>query len=242
MGDAKRIVVVEDDPDIRGMVTDYLDSQRFAVTGAGDGPAMRRALAEAPADLVILDLNLPGESGLTLLEELRRDSGIAVIVLTGSGDIVDKVVGLELGADDYITKPFELRELLARVRSVLRRATPPASDGQDGVYVFSDWRLNPATRGLVSPEGAAVDLTTTEFNLLAVFVDHANKVLSRDRLLDLVHGRGAGPFDRSIDVQVGRLRRKIEVDPKVPRLIKTVRGAGYLFAGKVARMEESVSE
>lgn len=242
MIDAKRIVIVEDDPDIRRMVVDYLSAQQFAAVGVGDGPAMRRVLAEGLADLVILDLNLPGESGLTLIEELRRDSAVPVIVLTGSGEVVDKVVGLEMGADDYVTKPFELRELLARVRSVLRRAAPQVVGERGGTYVFADWRLNPTTRSLVSPEGAPIDLTTTEFNLLAVFVDNANKVLSRDRLLDLVHGRSAGPFDRSIDVQVGRLRRKIETDPKSPQLIKTVRGAGYLFAAKVARIDEAGSE
>lgn len=224
------------------MVVDYLAAQQFAAIGAGDGPAMRRLLAEAPADLVILDLNLPGDSGLVLIEELRRDSAMPVIVLTGSGEVVDKVVGLELGADDYVTKPFELRELLARVRSVLRRAQPQTGNGRGGVFVFADWRLNPTTRTLVSPAGAPVDLTTTEFNLLAVFVENAHKVLSRDRLLDLVHGRSAGPFDRSIDVQVGRLRRKIETSPKSPHLIKTVRGAGYLFAAKVTRIEEAVGE
>jgi len=224
------------------MVVDYLSAQQFAAIGAGDGPAMRRVLAEGPADLVILDLNLPGESGLTLIEELRRDAAVPVIVLTGSGEVVDKVVGLEMGADDYVTKPFELRELLARVRSVLRRAAPQVAGERGGAYVFADWRLNPTTRSLVSPKGAPVDLTTTEFNLLAVFVDNANKVLSRDRLLDLVHGRSAGPFDRSIDVQVGRLRRKIETDPKSPQLIKTVRGAGYLFAAKVARIDDVGSE
>jgi two-component system OmpR family response regulator len=197
---------------------------------------LRDAVGRDAIDLVILDLVLRGEDGLQLARELRSQSDIGIIMLTGRGETVDRIIGLEMGADDYLSKPFHLRELLARVRSVLRRG------GGRGIgdrpvarsrIRFSGWSLDLASRELMSPSGEDVRLTTGEFELLAAFVNHANQVLSRDRLLDLSRHREAGPFDRTIDVQVGRLRRKLEDDPKNPTLIKTVRGGGYIFTPPV---------
>jgi len=186
--------------------------------------------------LVILDLMLPGEDGLSLTRYLRAHSDVAIIILTGKGETVDRVVGLELGADDYLAKPFDLRELLARVRSVLRRAGAGHNQRSEGnVARFAGWQLDFSTRRLLSPKNVDTPLTTGEFDLLAVFVTHPNRVLSRDELLDLTRGRNAGPFDRAIDVQVGRLRQKIEPDAQHPTLIKTVRAAGYLFTPAVKR-------
>jgi two-component system OmpR family response regulator len=194
-------------------------------------------MARDPADLVILDLVLRGEDGLQLARELRSQSDIGIVMLTGRGETVDRIIGLEMGADDYLSKPFHLRELLARVRSVLRRGgTRGDGDGKAGGRArvrFGGWSLDLASRELLSPTGEEVRLTTGEFELLAAFVNHANQVLSRDRLLDLSRHREAGPFDRTIDVQVGRLRRKLEDDPKNPSMIKTVRGGGYMFTPPV---------
>jgi two-component system, OmpR family, response regulator len=188
---------------------------------------------------VILDLMLPGEDGLTLARQLREESNVGIIILTGRGETVDRIIGLEMGADDYLPKPFHLRELLARVKSVLRRvsarsgslADKPASGHSKAR--FAGWNLDLATRELLGPDGGEVRLTTGEFDLLAAFVRNANQVLSRDRLLDLARNREAGPFDRTIDVQVGRLRRKLEPDPQRPTIIKTVRGTGYIFTPTV---------
>jgi two-component system OmpR family response regulator len=198
---------------------------------------MRRVLSQTPADLVILDLMLPGEDGLTLARALRSQSGIGIIILTGRGETVDRIIGLEMGADDYLPKPFHLRELLARVKSVLRRVQSRTSEAgaqpARSRARFAGWSLDLSSRELTSPAGEAVRLTTGEFDLLAAFVGNANQVLSRDRLLDLARNREAGPFDRTIDVQVGRLRRKLEDDPQNPTLIKTVRGSGYIFTPAV---------
>src|ERR1700674_3069044 len=198
---------------------------------------MRRVIAQDPVDLVVLDLMLPGEDGLTLARSLRQESSVGIIILTGRGEIVDRIIGLEMGADDYLPKPFHLRELLARVKSVLRRAsarsTEKAAPGSRSKARFAGWDLDLSTRELVSPAGSEVRLTTGELELLAAFVNHANQVLSRDRLLDLARNREAGPFDRTIDVQVGRLRRKLEDDPQRPTIIKTVRGTGYIFTPPV---------
>jgi DNA-binding response OmpR family regulator len=198
---------------------------------------LREAVGRDAIDLVILDLVLRGEDGLQLARELRNQSDIGIIMLTGRGETVDRIIGLEMGADDYLSKPFHLRELLARVRSVLRRGGG-RSGGSDRPVArsrirFSGWSLDLASRELMSPSGEDIRLTTGEFELLAAFVNHANQVLSRDRLLDLSRHREAGPFDRTIDVQVGRLRRKLEDDPKNPTLIKTVRGGGYIFTPPV---------
>jgi two-component system, OmpR family, response regulator len=232
------ILVVDDEADICEVVQHYLSSEGYRVSVANDGAGMRKILSQDEADLVILDLMLPGEDGLTLARELREESDVGIIILTGRGETVDRIIGLEMGADDYLPKPFHLRELLARVKSVLRRASARSGNGDKPAAArararFAGWRLDLATRELVSPEGGEVRLTTGEFDLLAAFVNNANQVLSRDRLLDLARNREAGPFDRTIDVQVGRLRRKLEPDPQKPTIIKTVRGTGYIFTPTV---------
>lgn len=201
---------------------------------------MRQVLASEEIDLVLLDLGLPGEDGLALMRSLRERSSIAVIVVTGRGDPVDRIVGLEVGADDYVTKPFDVRELQARVRSVLRRtldrkSQATATGAARDVARFAGWTLDLAARRLDSPAGGAVDLTTGEFELLATLVRAPGRVFSRDELLEATRNREAAPFDRTIDVQVGRLRRKIEADPQRPEIIKSVRGAGYVFTPKVDR-------
>jgi len=236
MSDNGHILVVDDQQEICDVVREYLTSEGYRVSTAHDGAGMRRVLSQSPAELVILDLMLPGEDGLTLARSLRSQSGIGIIILTGRGETVDRIIGLEMGADDYLPKPFHLRELLARVKSVLRRVQ---SRGEEGLQQtrshakFAGWNLDLSSRELLSPAGRGVRLTTGEFDLLAAFVNHANQVLSRDRLLDLARNREAGPFDRTIDVQVGRLRRKLEDDPQNPSLIKTVRGSGYIFTPTV---------
>ena len=236
MSDNGHIVVVDDQQEICDVVQEYLTGEGYRVSAAHDGAGMRRLLSQAPVDLVILDLMLPGEDGLTLARSLRSESGIGIIILTGRGETVDRIIGLEMGADDYLPKPFHLRELLARVKSVLRRAQNRSIDSPQPSRLraqFAGWSLDMASRELVSPGGQEVRLTTGEFDLLAAFVNNANQVLSRDRLLDLARNREAGPFDRTIDVQVGRLRRKLEDDPQNPSLIKTVRGSGYIFTPPV---------
>src|SRR5579885_1036057 len=238
MSDIGHILVVDDQKEICEMVQDYLTSEGYRVSTAHDGPGMRRVLAQTAVDLVILDLMLPGEDGLTLARALREESNVGIIILTGRGETVDRIIGLEMGADDYLPKPFHLRELLARVKSVRRRASArkSADDKPAGARLkarFAGWHLDLSTRELVSPDGGEVRLTTGEFDLLAAFVNNANQVLSRDRLLDLARNREAGPFDRTIDVQVGRLRRKLEDDPQRPSMIKTVRGTGYIFTPTV---------
>jgi two-component system, OmpR family, response regulator len=232
------ILVVDDQKEICEVVQQYLSSEGYRVSVANDGVGMRKVMAQWPVDLVILDLMLPGEDGLTLARALREESGVGIIILTGRGETVDRIIGLEMGADDYLPKPFHLRELLARVKSVLRRvsargqAQEVAAPGRSKAR-FAGWKLDLSTRELVSPTGGEVRLTTGEFDLLAAFVKNANQVLSRDRLLDLARNREAGPFDRTIDVQVGRLRRKLEPDPQKPTIIKTVRGTGYIFTPTV---------
>jgi two-component system, OmpR family, response regulator len=230
-------LVVDDQQEICDLVREYLTDEGFRVSTAHDGAGLRDEMARGRIDLIILDLMLGGEDGLQIARELRSQSEIGIIMLTGRSETVDRIIGLEMGADDYLPKPFHLRELLARVRSVLRRAAARAGEkvtAQGRARVrFSDWSLDLASRALTSPLGEEIRLTTGEFELLAAFVNHANQVLSRDRLLDLSRHREAGPFDRTIDVQVGRLRRKLEDDPKNPGLIKTVRGGGYIFTPSV---------
>jgi two-component system, OmpR family, response regulator len=240
MSETGHILVVDDQQEICDLVREYLSDEGFRVSTANDGGGMREIVGHGPVDLVILDLVLRGEDGLQLARELRSQSDIGIIMLTGRGETVDRIIGLEMGADDYLSKPFHLRELLARVRSVLRRGASRAGGGGDRagggqrVHIkFAGWSLDLASRELLSPAGIEVRLTTGEFELLAAFVNHANQVLSRDRLLDLSRHREAGPFDRTIDVQVGRLRRKLEDDPKNPTMIKTVRGGGYIFTPPV---------
>jgi two-component system, OmpR family, response regulator len=236
MSESGHILVVDDQQEICDLVREYLSDEGFRVSTANDGAGMREAIAREPVELVILDLVLRGEDGLQLARELRSGSDIGIIMLTGRGETVDRIIGLEMGADDYLSEPFHLRELLARVRSVLRRGSSRGGEkpgAQRARVKFGGWTLDLASRELASPLGEDVRLTTGEFELLAAFVNHANQVLSRDRLLDLSRHREAGPFDRTIDVQVGRLRRKLEDDPKNPTMIKTVRGGGYIFTPPV---------
>lgn len=238
MPDPLHLLVVDDDAGVLDLLRRYFAGQGFTVSTAADGAGMHAVLARQAVDLVLLDLGLPGEDGLELTRQLRRNWNGALIIITGRGESVDRVVGLELGADDYVTKPFELRELLARVRSVLRRAAPAAAAGGEAggsTFHFADLRLDPLARTLHTRRGDAIPLTTGEYELLRAFVESPNRVLSRDDLMDQIHGRSAGPFDRAIDVQIARLRRKIEADPANPELIKSVRGAGYLFSARVSR-------
>ena len=237
-----RILVVDDDRRIREMLASYLTEEGFAVSLAENGEQLRAEMAAAEIDLILLDLKIPGEDGLTLLRELRRQSSVPVIMITGKGEMLDRIVGLEVGADDYIAKPFHLREVLARIRAVLRRsvaAAKPEAEAVDaateaGRLAFAGWTLDPRRRELRDAEGAEVELTTGEFNLLLAFLQAPNRPLNRDQLMDKLRGRDWSPFDRSIDTQVGRLRKKIEADPKNPSLIKTVRGIGYIFTPEVA--------
>lgn len=238
MPETGHILVVDDQQEICDLVREYLSDEGFRVSVANDGAGLRDAFGRESIDLVILDLMLHREDGLQLARELRSQSDVGIIMLTGRGETVDRIIGLEMGADDYLSKPFHLRELLARVRSVLRRGAARGSGGERGQMgreriKFAGWTLDLASRELSSPSGEDVRLTTGEFELLAAFVAHPNQVLSRDRLLDLSRHREAGPFDRTIDVQVGRLRRKLEDDPKNPGMIKTVRGGGYIFTPPV---------
>jgi two-component system OmpR family response regulator len=240
MEPSPHILIVDDDREIRDLLARFLVRHGLRTSTAADGREMKKALAERAIDLVVLDLMLPGEDGLSLCRGLRAGSDIPVIMLTAMGEEVDRIVGLEMGADDYLAKPFSPRELLARIRAVLRRAPGSAAGiraaaaGQGGRVVrFAGWRLDLDSRELLSPAGELVTLSGGEFALLAAFVTHPQRVLSRDQLLDLARGRDAQPFDRAIDVQVSRLRRKIEPDPGEPVLIRTVRGGGYLFSPAV---------
>jgi len=219
------------------MVSRYFSGHGFEVATAADGAAMRAVIESGSIDVILLDLGLPREDGLELTRYLRERWKGAIIIVTGRGESVDRVVGLELGADDYVTKPFDLRELLARVRSVLRRVQPAtdASASAAGEIEFAGFRLASQARRLTGADGKDIPLTTGEFELLQVFLGAPGQVLTRDQLIGRMHGREAGPYDRAIDVQVGRLRRKIEQDPANPELIKSVRGAGYLFAARVNR-------
>jgi len=229
------LLVVDDDAEIVHLLSRYFSGQGFRVSTAGDGVRMRHVLDSEAVDIVMLDIGLPGDDGFSLTRSLRTHWHGPVIIVTGRGESVDRVVGLELGADDYVTKPFDLRELLARVRSVLRRA--PSSPGADtGRLSFDGCVLDPQSHSLSGPHGEPIPLTSGEFNLLQVLLEHANQVLTRDQLMTHTHGHHAGPFDRSIDVQVGRLRRKIEPDPAHPQWIKSIRGAGYLFSPTVRRI------
>jgi DNA-binding response OmpR family regulator len=230
------LLVVDDDTGVLDLLRRYFTGQGFEVSAAANGTEMRGALARTTIDLVLLDLGLPGEDGFELMRQLRKSWNGALIIITGRGESVDRVVGLELGADDYVTKPFDLRELLARVRSVLRRATPSTSSSDNqAAFQFDNFLLLPQSRTLRTTQGDTIGLTTGEYELLRVLVEHPNRVLSRDDLMEHIHGRNAGPFDRAIDVQIGRLRRKVEADPANPELIKSVRGAGYLFSAHVSR-------
>ncbi|GAB3554488.1 response regulator [Noviherbaspirillum agri] len=233
-----QILVVDDDREISTLLAEYLEKNGYRALIAADGKAMWKALDEHRVDLIVLDLNLPGDDGLTLCRNLRTRSTIPVIMLTARGEPLDRIIGLEMGADDYLPKPFEPRELFARIRSVLRRthSLPPNMQGPEPQQVrFSGWTMDFTARHLVNPDGVVVALSGAEFRLLKIFVEHANRVLSRDQLLNLTQGRDADPFDRSIDLQISRLRQKLGDDARSPQIIKTVRNEGYVLATVVAK-------
>ncbi len=241
MNHTPHLLIVDDDRGIRDLVSSFLSKHGYRVATAGDAREMTDALAVNSIDLVILDLMLPGKGGLDICRELRAGSSIPVLMLTAIGEATDRIVGLEMGADDYLAKPFNPRELLARVRAVLRRTNgqtaaarrpSPAAAGNT-LLRFAGWQLDLGRRRLESPDQMIVDLTTGEYELLIAFAEHPRRVLTRNQLLDLTRGRDANPFDRSIDVQVSRIRRKIEDDAKSPALIVTVRGDGYMFTPEV---------
>lgn len=232
MNDGPHILVVDDDREIRDLLARFLRRHGFRVTAAADGREMFEALATGRIQLIVLDLMLPGEDGLSLCRRVRGASDVPIVMLTALGEDTDRIVGLEMGADDYLAKPFNPRELLARVRAVLRRAQSRSEPVQTGRQIaFSGWMLDAGTRGVTAPDGTPVALTAGEFDLLLALAERPGRVLSRDQLLDLTRGREAGPFDRSIDVQVSRLRRKLGEHHMEPELIKTVRGGGYMLAG-----------
>ncbi|BEV14625.1 response regulator [Herbaspirillum sp. DW155] len=230
------ILVVDDDRDIRTLLAEYLDSNGLRTLTATNGSEMRRVLEESRVDLIVLDLTLPGEDGLTLCRNLRATSTVPVIMLTARGEPLDRILGLEMGADDYLAKPFEPRELFARIRSVLRRtqALPPNMvQPEVAAMRFAGWTLDLTARHLVNKDGVVVALSGAEFRLLKVFLDHPNRVLNRDQLLELTQGRESDPFDRSVDIQISRLRQKLGDDARTPTIIKTVRNEGYVLATAV---------
>jgi two-component system, OmpR family, response regulator len=236
---APRILVVDDDPGIRDVLAEFLSRHGYAVEAVGDGRAMETAIQARTPDLVVLDLMLPGESGFDLARWMRGQSDIPIVMLTAMGEETDRIIGLELGADDYLAKPFNPCELLARIRAVLRRAGDQAGRRSDPVgrsLRFAGWVLEPARRRLLNPDGVEVALTGGEYDLLLALLERPNRVLTRDMLLDLLRGRQAGPFDRAIDVAISRLRRKLEDDGRNGQLIKTVRGGGYVLAATVERL------
>jgi len=230
-----RLLVVDDDAELRELLRSYLGSQGFDVTTVEDGAAMRVALGRGAFELVILDLMLPGDDGLALCRELRAHSPIPILMLTARGDELDRIIGLEMGADDYLPKPFHPRELAARVRSILRRVQERSGERPARELRFAGWTLDVGMRHLLGADGVAVPLSSGEFRLLQALAENSNRVMSRDRLMDALSGREAGPFDRSIDVMISRLRRRLGDDAREPELIKTVRNEGYLLAAKVER-------
>lgn len=256
MSQNPRLLVVDDDSEIRDLLGKFLSQHSFDVKLANGGEQMFQHLNanknpdQHNFDLIILDLMMPGDDGLTLCRKVRADSNIPIIMLTAVGEDVDRIVGLEMGADDYIPKPFNPRELLARIRAILRRrdviaeqhnsTESLASPLAHSVYQFNHWKLDKTSRRLLSPDGAEISISGGEFDLLLALVEHPQHVLSRDHLLDITKNRQAGPFDRSIDIQISRLRRKIEDNPKTPTIIKTVRGGGYVLSCAVSKTQEEV--
>jgi len=235
------ILIVDDDPRIRQMLTRYFEQEGYRVSAAADGAAMRAQLNAKPVDVILLDVVMPGEDGLTIAREIRATSDVGIIMLTGRDEVLDRVVGLEVGADDYIAKPFHLREVLARVKSVVRRrkaAPEPAQRSEEkaeDIIRFDGWLLDTARRRLVSPGGEDVALTSGEFDLLAALAKHPGRVFSRETLMEHTRGHGLKAFDRTIDAQIARLRKKIERDPRSPTIVKSVRAVGYVFTAKVDR-------
>ena len=231
------VLVVDDDAEMRALLAEYLAHSGFRVSLASSGSEMRRVMQADRPDAVMLDVMLPGEDGLALCRELRASSPLPVIMLSARSGDIDRIVGIEMGADDYLGKPFNPRELLARLKALLRRSRAPGDPRGDSHRVrFAGWTLDLAARHLVDPGGVLVSLSGGEFRLLAVFVEHANRVLDRNLLMDLALGREATPFDRSIDVQVSRLRQRLRDDGREPRIIKTVRNSGYVLAAAVERL------
>jgi two-component system, OmpR family, response regulator len=237
MQSGPHILVVDDHREIRDLVSRALAKEGFRVSTAADGRAMRKVLADSRIDLILLDLMLPGEDGLSLCRGLRAESNIPIIMLTAKGDEIDRIIGLEMGADDYLPKPFGSRELIARIKAVLRRSRESTAaalpDERPKRYRFEGWVLDTGQRELVRKDGVTVPLSTGEYDLLMALVERPQRVLSRDQLLDLARGRTASAFDRSIDTQVSRLRKKLERDPANPKIIKTVWGGGYMFTPTV---------
>ena len=233
------VAVLDDEVEITVLLAGYLSGHGFRVSQLHSGRALMDLMASDPPALVLLDLGLPGEDGFAIARQLREHWHCGLVIVTGRGDAIDKVVGLEVGADDYVTKPFDLRELLARIKAVLRRLSPEptasitAASASKSRLRFAEWELDTAARRLTDPKGRDVPLTSGEFDLLGVFARNAGRVLSRDFLLEQTRGREAAPFDRTIDVLVGRLRRKVEADPEDPQIIKSVRGAGYILVTTV---------
>ena len=235
MGTTVHLAVVDDEPEITSLLSGYLTRQGYRVTRLASGQGLMALMAADPPALVLLDLGLPGEDGFAIARSLRERWQCGLVIITGRGDAVDKIVGLELGADDYVTKPFDLRELLARIKAVLRRVTAaaPAITAHGTRLRIAGWELDMAARQLFDRNGHEVALTGGEFDLLRTFARNPGRVLSRDALIEQTRGREAAPFDRTIDVLVGRLRRKIEADPERPQLIKSVRGEGYILVAPV---------
>jgi len=238
---AIHIAILDDEVDITLLLANYLQGHGYRVTQLHEGRALLALMPNDPPALVLLDLGLPGEDGFSIARQLREHWRCGLVIVTGRGDSVDKVVGLEIGADDYVTKPFDLRELVARIKAVLRRTAPTEGAAPEAItrgarrdtFRFAGWELDVAARRLVSPQGQEVTLTTGEFDLLSTFAKHPGRVLSRDLLLEQTRGREAGPFDRTVDVQVGRLRKKLGDDGDDPKIIKSVRSAGYILVPPV---------
>lgn len=236
---AQHILIVDDDLDIRQLISRFLEQHEFRTRTAKNGDEMHALLEKNQFDLIILDVMMPGQDGLSLCQTLRKTSSIPIIMLTAVTEDVDRILGLEMGADDYLSKPFNPRELLARIKAILRRTQHGESAGQPAVeertYHFGQWILNKTKRQLTTLDNVEITLSSGEYNLLLVFLERPQQVLSRDLLLDITKNREAGPYDRSIDIQISRLRHKLEEDPKNPQLIKTVRGGGYVLSETVSR-------
>ncbi len=240
MNETTTVLIVDDDEEIRELLANYLAGFSIRAQAVGDGVAMRNAMLATRFDAIILDLMLPGEDGLSLCRQLRASTDIPIIILTARGEATDRVVGLELGADDYVMKPFDPRELVARIHTILRRTrdgkkSNDVADGSGDQWRFEGWTINRVARQLITPQRMVVPLSNAEFRLLSVFIERPHRVLSRDQLMDAARGHNATAFDRSIDLLVSRLRQKLEEDPKEPKFLKTIRGEGYLFDAKVVR-------
>ena len=236
----KHVTIVEDDPDVRAILARSLNGDGYQVTALESGAGIEEVLSSNQVDLVIIDIGLPDIDGLTITQRIRRHSDVGIIIVSGRGDLADRVVGLEIGADDYVTKPFEPREILARVRSVLRRGrrhadAPPQADTGHVVFKFGEWAFDVTAQALSGADGRPVPLTSGEFRLLEALVTRAGRVLSRDQLMDVCYGNDSPAFDRSIDVCVARLRKKLNDNPRNPATIRTVRNGGYIFAARVAK-------